>query len=347
MSLTVTEIAAKVGGRLEGVGDTVVTGLAALDDAAAGDITFLSNPRYASLVGETKASAVLVNEGWTGTAACSVIRVKNADAAFAAVATLLSPPAPLPVAGIHPTAVIAPDAKIGAGVSIGPYCVIEKGAVVGDRTVLFAGCYIGMGVTVGCDCLFYPHVTTREFVKIGNRVILNNGSVIGSDGFGYAKDGRAWKKIPQVGIVEIGDDAEIGANATIDRARFGKTVIGKGVKIDNLVQIAHNVKIGDNTAMAAQVGISGSTTIGSNVQLGGQAGLAGHLHVGDNSVVGAQAGVTKDVKPATFVSGYPAMDHHQATKLHAHVARLPELKARVAELERKLKELEERTGKGG
>jgi UDP-3-O-[3-hydroxymyristoyl] glucosamine N-acyltransferase len=212
---------------------------------------------------------------------------------------------------------------------------------VGDRTVIGAGCYVGHGARIGADCRFYANVSIREGTITGDRVTVHNGAVIGSDGFGYVQEAGEWKKIPQIGIVEIGNDVEIGANVAIDRARFGKTVVGNGVKIDNLVQVAHNVIIGDNTAMAAQVGISGSSTIGKNVMLGGQAGLAGHIKVGDNSVVGAQAGVTKDVPPAVFVSGYPAMPHIKSQKAHAHVMRLPALRKRVKELEQRIVELED------
>lgn len=346
MMSTAAEIAQKIGGKLEGRGDVDISGMAGLEDAKAGDISFLANPRYASCVATTRASVVIVNESWIGAAPCTLIKVKNADAAFAVIAGMLSPPPVVVTPGIHPTAVVAPDAKLGKNLSVGPYCVIENGVQIGDGTILFAGCYLGQGSIVGKDCKFYPGMSIREYTKIGDRVIIHNGAVIGSDGFGYSKEGKTWKKIPQIGIVEIGDDVEIGANVTIDRARFGKTVIGNGVKIDNLVQIAHNVRIGENTAMASQVGISGSTVIGSNVQLGGQAGFAGHLTVGDNSVVGAQAGVIKDVPPATFVSGYPAREHGEAMKLLANVARLPELKAKIRELEKKIIELESRIGKG-
>jgi UDP-3-O-[3-hydroxymyristoyl] glucosamine N-acyltransferase len=185
----------------------------------------------------------------------------------------------------------------------------------------------------------HANVTVRERTRIGDRVTIQNGAVIGSDGFGYYREGEHWRKIPQTGRVEIGDDAEIGANATIDRARFGTTVIGRGVKIDNLVQVAHNVRIGDDTAIAAQVGISGSVAVGERVRLGGQAGIAGHVAIGDDATVGAQAGVTKDVEPATFVSGYPAMPHSKARRMHAHVMRLPDLKKKVAEIEKRIKEI--------
>jgi len=346
MSLTVREIAEKVGGRLEGDGDIVVSGMASLEDAGPADVSFLANQKYASFVADTRAATVVVNENWKGASKCPVIRVKNADAAFAMVASILAPPPFVPAPGIHSTAVIAPDAKLGKNVIIGPYCVIEKGVKVGDGTILFAGCYLGQETVVGSNCRFYPHVTTREGTRIGDRVIIHNGAVIGSDGFGYSREGKTWKKIPQVGIVQVGDDVEIGANTTIDRARFGRTTIANGVKIDNLVQIAHNVKIGENTAIASQAGISGSTRVGSNVQIGGQAGFVGHVTIGDNSVVGGQAGVTKDVPPATFVSGYPAMEHGKSTRLQAHMMRIPELKKRVDGIEERLNDLESKDGKG-
>lgn len=346
MKLTLDEIARTAGGTVEGDGSTVITGAAGLSEAKAGDISFLSNPRYADAVAGTRASAVIVSADWKGKCSCALVRVKNPDRAFATLVPAFAPPPPAFAPGVHPTAVVAAGVLVGRDVHIGPHCVLEKGAAIGDRTVLIAGCYIGHDVSVGSDCRFYPHASIRERCTIGNRVIVHNGAVIGSDGFGYVKDEQGrWQKIPQVGIVEIGDDVEIGANVTVDRARFGKTVIASGVKIDNLVQIAHNVRIGENTAMAAQVGISGSTTVGRNVQLGGQAGVAGHLTVGDNSVVGAQAGVTKDVKPATFVSGYPAMPHDRAKRIHAHLMNLPALKERVDELSGRRKKAD-RTDEG-
>ncbi len=336
MSVKVSEIVEKLGGVLEGDGSVEITGISGLHDAGPGDITFLSNPRYASAVPVSKASAVIVGEDWHGESRSAIIRVKNIDLSLAKIAQMFAPPVVNPVPGVHKTAVIADNVELGRNVSIGPWCVLEPGVKVGDGTVLYAGCYLGHATVVGKECRFYPHVSVREYVKIGDRVIIHNGAVIGSDGFGYVKTGEQWKKIPQIGHVEIGDDVEIGANTTIDRARFGKTVIGNGVKIDNLVQIAHNVKVGDNTAMAAQVGIAGSTIIGKNVQLGGQAGVGGHLSVGDNTVVGGQAGVTKDVPSSVFVSGYPAMPHDKATKRQAEIMRLPVLKKRVLEIEKRL-----------
>jgi UDP-3-O-[3-hydroxymyristoyl] glucosamine N-acyltransferase len=332
--MKLADIAARIGGTLEGDGSVEIEGLSSLAEAAPGQITFLANPKYASEVSATAAAAVLVNEDWTGECPCARIRVKSADRAFAEVATLLSPPPVTFEPGIHPTAVIADDATVGKNVTVGPHCVIEPGAVIGDNCVLVAGCYVGHDAELGQGCMLRAHVTVRERSRLGERVTIHDGSVIGSDGFGYTPDANGvWQKVMQLGSVDIGDDVEIGANVTIDRARFGKTVIGNGVKIDNLVQVAHNVRVGDHAVMAAQVGISGSTRIGRHAQLGGQAGLAGHLQVGEGAVVGAQAGVTKDVPPKTFVSGYPAMDHRKATKMHAHLMRLPELKKRVRELE--------------
>jgi len=338
--MKLSQIAADVGGSLEGDGNIEIQGLAGLAEAAAGDISFLANPRYAAAVAATAASAVLVNAEWTGECPCALIRVKSADRAFARAAELLSPPPVAFAPGVHASAVIAGDVTLGANVYVGPHCVIEPRAIIGEGCVLVAGCYIGHDVMIGRGCTLHAHVSIRDRSCLGDRVVIHNGSVIGSDGFGYTPDANgAWQKVMQLGIVEVGDDVEIGANVTIDRARFGKTTIGKGAKIDNLVQIAHNVRIGDHAVMAAQVGISGSTRIGEHVQLGGQAGLAGHLSIGEGAVVGAQAGVTKDVLPRTFVSGYPAMDHRKATKLHAHMMRLPELKNRVRALEGELEAL--------
>jgi UDP-3-O-[3-hydroxymyristoyl] glucosamine N-acyltransferase len=237
--------------------------------------------------------------------------------------------------------VVDGSAQLGKGVSVGPHCTIEEGVVIGDGTVISANCHIGCKTVIGEDCWFYPLVSIREYTEIGDRVIIHNGTVVGSDGFGYAvqKDGSR-TKIPQIGKVVIEDDVEIGANSAIDRARFGKTRIGKGTKIDNLVQVAHNVVIGEHSVLCGQAGISGSTTIGSRVILAGQAGLAGHLEVGDGAIVGAQAGVMKDVPPRDFVIGSPAMTHLQTKKMIASTITLPRLKDKVRKLEEALEELQ-------
>lgn len=340
MRLTVDDIAEKLNGKVQGDGSLGIKSVASLKQAEPGDLAFLSNPRYLPDLAKTRASAVLVNEDWQGESPVTVIRVKSSDAAFAQVASWLARPAMTYKPGIHATAVIAADAKIGQDVSIGPHCVIESGAVIGDGTVLVALCYVGRFCEIGKNGLFYPQVSLREYCKVGNRVILHNGAVIGSDGFGYVKEGTHWKKIPQVGIVVLGDDVEIGANTTIDRARFGETRIGNGTKLDNLIQVAHNVTIGEDTAMAAQVGMAGSCRIGNRVQLGGQVGVAGHIEIGDDSAVMAQSGVSKDVPPASILLGSPAMPVRDAKKLHAHSMRLPELKQKITELEARIKTIE-------
>lgn len=346
MGWTAEELARRVGAILEGDGSCQIEGVAGIREARPGEIAFVANVRYAPAAAQTRASAVVVSKDWDRPcAARALLRVDNPDKAFALIAQWFAPPPVEFPPGIHPTAVVAPTARLGPNVGIGPHVVIEPETEVGEGTLVGAGCYLGHAVRIGRQCKLYPHVTIRERVRIGDRVVIHNGTVIGSDGFGYTVNARGEReKIPQIGIVEIGDDVEIGANVTIDRARFGKTRIGNGVKIDNLVQIAHNVVIGDHAVIVAQVGIAGSTEIGPHAILAGQAGVAGHLVVGEWAVVGAQAGVTKNVPPKTFVSGYPAAPHHEATRLHAHVARLPELKKKVAELEARIAALEQQAG---
>jgi len=345
MRLTVAEVAARLNGALDGEGGAAITGAAGIRDAQPGDLSFVANPRYAGDVARTRAGAVIVAADWKHPSPAALIRVANPDAAFAQAVAWFAPPPITPPPGVHSTAVIAETAVIGAEVSIGPYCVIEPGAKIGDRAVLFAGVYVGHEAVVGADARLYPHVSIRERCRIGDRTILHNGVVIGSDGFGYTVDAAGRReKIPQVGIVVVGEDVEIGANTTIDRARFGKTLIGRGAKIDNLVQIAHNVVIGEDAVIVAQVGIAGSTQIGAKAVLAGQAGVAGHLTVGDGAMVGGQAGVTKNVPAGAFVSGYPAAPHDKATKIHALLMRLPELKDRVAALEARLAAAEKTSG---
>lgn len=339
---TVGSVARAVGGVVEGDPGVEITAVAGLKEAGHGELSFLANPRYAQAVSVTGAAAVIVGKSYDGAHKCALIRVDSPDKAFTQAVMLLAPIPVIPSPGIHPTAVIAPDARVGQGVSAGPYCVVEPGAVIGDRCILGASCYIGHCSVLGEETRIYPHVTIREHVSIGKRCIIHSGAVIGSDGFGYYKQGEAWIKIPQVGTVELGDDVEIGANTTIDRARFGRTVIGNGVKLDNLVQIAHNVRVGDHTAMAAQVGISGSTVIGMRVQMGGQSGAAGHLSIGDDAVVLGQSGVTKDVAAGSKVIGFPAAQHEKAARLMAHVSRLPELKERIGGLETRLSAIEKK-----
>lgn len=339
--MKLSEIAERLSGSLEGDGSIEIKAVAGLKEAVQGDLSFIANPKYAAQVAATGASAVIVPDDWDRSAKCALIRVENSDQSFAKAAELFYEPVPVPHRSIHPSAIVAESAQLGDGVSIGANCTLEEGVVIGENTVVQPNCVIGYKTVIGSDCMLYPLVSTREFTEIGDRVIIHNGTVVGSDGFGYAvqKDGSR-TKIPQIGKVVIEDDVEIGANVAIDRARFGKTKIGKGTKIDNLVQIAHNVVVGEHSVMCGQAGISGSTTIGSRVILAGQAGLAGHLEVGDGAIVGAQAGVMKDVDPKDFVIGSPAMTHMQFKKMVANTILLPKLKEKIKQLEDRLCELE-------
>lgn len=339
--MKLSKIVEKLGGALEGDGDIEITSVAGLGEAGTGDISFLANPKYATQVATTKASAVIVPGDWDRPAKCALVRVENSDQVFAQAAELFFEAPPRPAAGVHPSAVVDASAKLGKGVSIGANSTVEAGVVIGANTVVSANCYIGYKTVIGENTFLYPLVSTREFTEIGDRVIIHNGTVVGSDGFGYAVQADGSRtKIPQIGKVVIEDDVEIGANVAIDRARFGKTRIGRGTKIDNLVQIAHNVVIGEHSVMCGQSGISGSTTIGSRVILAGQAGLAGHLHVGDGAIVGAQAGVMKDVAEKDFVIGSPAMPHLQFKKMVANTILLPKLKDKIKQLEDRLAKLE-------
>jgi UDP-3-O-[3-hydroxymyristoyl] glucosamine N-acyltransferase len=338
--VTLAALAARLGGELQGDGSVPVGGLAGLEDAGPGDLSFLADPRRAEALRQTRAAAVLVARDWDGEAPCPVIRVADPHRAMTAAAQELIPAADRPAPGVHPTAVLAGDVELGEGVSVGPHVVLGRGVRIGARTVLQAGCVLAEEVTVGEDGLFYPHVTVRERCRIGHRVILHNGAVIGSDGFGYDRrpDG-SWSKIPQLGIVVVGDDVEIGANTTVDRARFGRTVIGNGVKLDNLVQIAHNVQVGDHTAMAALCGIAGSTRIGRRCQLGGKAATVGHVTVGDDCVLAGATNVVRDIEPGQFVMGYAATPHKDYKRIHVATQRLPQLVQTVRELEQKIREL--------
>jgi len=347
MRKTLREIAQVIEGDVKGDADVVITGISGIKEAASGDITFLANSKYSPLLVTTSASAVIVSREMETPPDKNVIRVANPSLAFAKVISLMNPDETGHFKGIHPSALLGKGVKLGRNAAIGAHVVIEDDAEIGDNSVIYPGCFIGRMTKIGSNALIHPNVSIRERVAIGSRVIIHSGTVIGSDGFGFVEvDGRQ-HKIPQVGTVEIGDDVEIGANVTIDRARFNKTIIGRGTKIDNLVQIAHNVVIGENCLIVAQVGISGSTVIGNNVILAGQAGLVGHITVGDNAVITAQSGVSKSIPAGAMFSGYPARPFLENQKSHAYVHNLPkmfelvkELKKRIEELETKLKSKE-------
>ena len=320
MKRTLGEVARLIGGRILGDESVVLTGVSGIREAQPGHLTFLSNPKYSRYLATTRASAVIVEGGASeaaGGGGCPALLVtENAYAAFARAMEIFVERTGGMAPGVHPAAFVAGSARLGQGVAIGPHAVVLDDAEIGDGAAIHPGAYVGAGAKIG------------------------RGSVIGSDGFGFAREGTVQVKVPQLGNVVVEDDVEIGANVCIARATVGTTRVGKGTKIDNLVQIAHNVVIGEGSVVVAQVGISGSTEIGDRVVLGGQAGIAGHIRVGDDAMVGAQAGVTKSVPTGEQVSGYPARRHTAAKRLSACVQSLPDLFRRVRGLEKRLARLE-------
>ncbi len=339
MEKSLKQIAKYVDGELVGDSSIKIKGISGIEEAQIGDLTFLANPRYRRFLHTTSASAVIVGKDVkTEGIKIPFIRHSNPYYAFAQVIKLFEEAEKIYPEGTHPTAVLAEDVQVEKGVHIGPHVVIEKGASLRRHSAVLAGSFVGTNSIVGENTLVYPNVTIREHVEIGKNVIIHSGSVIGSDGFGYAKQKGIHHKIPQVGKVKIEDDVEIGANVTIDRATMGVTRIGKGTKIDNLVQIGHNVNIGENCIIVAQVGIGGSTKVGHDSVLAGQAGLVGHIRIGSRVVIGAQSGVTKDIPDDTTVFGYPAREIHQTKRIEAHLSRLDLYLKRLKELERIIKE---------
>ena len=341
MQKTLKEIAELINGEVVGDEGIIITGIAGIKEAIEGDITFVANPKYLPLLKKTRASAVITSRE-VKNAPKPIVRTENPSLAFAKIASLANLQTVKRLQGIHPTVILGKGVSLGKDVAIGAYTVIEDEVCIGNKTVIYAGCYVGNLSKIGEDTIIYPHVSIRENVTIGNRVVIHSGTVIGSEGFGFLTLEGKHQRIPQVGVVVIEDDVDIGSNVAIDRARFDKTFIGRGTKIDNLVHLAHNVVIGENSLIIAQVGISGSTTIGKNVTLAGQAGLVGHIHVGDGVVVAAQAGVTKSVPAHTTVSGYPARPHNIAKRVNACVQNLPKLYDTVAQLKKKIGELEKK-----
>lgn len=313
----------------------MITGAAALADATAGEITFFAKRRYLPLLRKSRASAAFVPVDFSEQILKAQIRVANPEEAFEQVILRFAPKSPVFLPGIHESAVVHASAKIGAQVSIQPHVVIEAGAIIGDDTVIGASTYIGHDTVVGAHCLVYPHVTIRERALIGNRVIIHSGAVVGADGFGYQFRQGRHQKVPQIGIVQIDEDVEIGANTTIDRARFGRTWIQAGVKIDNLVQVAHNVVIGKHSIIVAQAAIAGSVRIGERVTIGGQVGITPHLEIGDGTIVGSGSGVTKNISGGTWWST-PVVPLIDAKKQTAWLHRLGGLFERVKKIEQRL-----------
>lgn len=338
-SITLAQIAKIAKGRIIGDKNCVIKGFSSIEEAKEGDLTFLSHPKYLPFAHKTKARAVIVPRG-TELPGKPVIQTDNPSLAFAKIVAYSTDNRFQLKKGIHKTAIVAKDAKVGKNAAIGPYVVIESKAKIGDDTVVGSGSYIGHETVIGKNCLIYPHVTVRERIQIGNRVIIHSGTVIGSDGFGFEAADGVHQKIPQIGTVVIEDDVEIGANVTIDRARIDKTIIGRGTKIDNLVQIAHNVIVGENCIIVSQVGISGSTTIGRGSILAGQAGIVGHIEIGEGSIVYAKSGISKSLPPSSRVFGYPAQPLNEFKKIHASLNRLPRYVKLIQELNKRIEDLE-------
>lgn len=337
MHFTAADIARELRGEVRGDAATILTGFAPADRARAGDLTFAENETFFQRAEASAASAILVSGEFTSQKK-ALIRVTNARVAFAQVLPLFFPE-PVFQPGVHPTAVVAASAQVDATAHIGPHCVVGEQARIGARSVLQGGNHVGAESQLGEDVVIFPNATIYPRTQIGNRARIHSGTVIGSDGFGYVLDQGKHRKVPQAGNVIIGEDVEIGANVTVDRGTLGSTVIGKGTKIDNLVQIAHNVVIGEHSLLVAQVGIAGSSKLGNYVVLGGQVGLAGHLKIGNHTMVAAQSGVMRDAKDGERLLGTPAIEDRQAKRQIIVMRQLPDLLRKVRELEKELKEL--------
>lgn len=347
--MKLAELAERLSCRLEGSGDAEIHGVAGIDHAKRGEVTFLANRRYFPLLKTTEASAVLLQEGIAleraaGAPPIAALRSANPYFDFARAIEFFYQ-APRYTPGIHPTAVIDKNAQVSEGAHIGPYCFVDQEAQIGPRAVLHSFVTIYRGAKIGADFFAHAHAVVREFCSIGDRVILQNGVVIGADGLGFAKkkDG-SWYKIAQSGAAVLEDDVEVQANACVDRATVGETRIGRGSKLDDLVLIGHASKVGRDAMLCGQVGLAGSTQIGDGVILAGQVGTAGHLSIGEHAVVTAKSGIPNDVPPRAMYSGYPAVDNRQWLKAVAALNRLPELQKRVWELEAEIERLGSRKG---
>lgn len=343
--ITHLALAELVGGSLiQGDPDGLVTGMQSLSEAQAGEVSFLGNARYVPQARTTQATALLVGQDFTEPLdGKALIQVGNPTLAFSAVIRFFGPPVRPFIAGVHPTAVVADSATFDRSkVYVGPHVVIEEEVSIGDGSTIHAGAYIGFGARLGEVCVLHANAVIKERCILGDRVTIHSGTVIGTDGFGYETVRGRHLKIEQVGIVEIGDDVEVGSCTTIDRARFGKTMIGEGTKIDNLVQLGHNVVTGKHCIIVSQTGISGSTRLGDYVVMGGQVGVAGHLEIGDQVTFLAKSGVTKSVPTPGAYTGYPAKPLIEGRKMLTYPARVPELLDRVKVLEQKLADMEKR-----
>jgi UDP-3-O-[3-hydroxymyristoyl] glucosamine N-acyltransferase len=338
MAATLAELARRVNGTVRGKSDTTIARVAPLAGAGPGDIAFLADRKYRKLLAGTRAGAVILREADLGDYAGNALVVADPHLAFAQIAALLHP-APTPAAGVHASAVVASGAQVAPTVSVGPRAVIEEGAVLGERVQVGPGCYVGRGATLGAGTRLVANVYIADGCVVGRDCLLHPGAVVGADGFGFARDGERWRKVPQLGRAVLGDEVEIGANTTVDRGALADTVIGNGVKLDNLVHVAHNVRIGDHTAVAAQVGIAGSTTIGQRCTVGGQAGIVDHLAIVDDVHITAGTLVTGSIeKPGVYSASLKAQPVEAWRRNAARLHRLDELARRVQALEKKTKE---------
>ncbi len=340
-SFTLAEIAARVGAEVVGDGSVPITGVAPLEEAGPGSLSFFANKKYRAAYEQCRAAAVVVEPGEAAVPGRSLLRVANPYLAFAKASTLFHP-ARRPAPGVDARASVHPTARVDASAEVMALASVAAGATVGARTILFPGAVLGEGARVGEDCILYPNAVVREGCTLGDRVILQPGCVIGADGFGFAFDpegegsGPRHFKVPQAGVVVIEDDVEIGACSCIDRATLGATRIGRGTKVDNLVQLGHNVEVGPLSILCGQVGVAGSTKLGMGVVLGGQAGIVGHLHIGDGAKFGAQCGVMHDVEAGAVLGGTPSRPHAEWLRVEAALGKLPELLKRVRQLEKEI-----------
>ncbi len=338
MEMTLAQIASRVQGQIQGDGQICITGVAPFETAVDCDITYAAGPKFLKRLHDTRAGAILAPFNFTGEDE-RVVRVKNPQIAFSHVVRIFYPPIPS-WSGISPVAHVGQDIQMGKDVAIAPFVVIQKHVSLGDRVTLHPHVVLGDHVSIGNDVEIFPNVTILNGTRIGSRVTIHAGTVIGGDGFGYTPDDGIYHKIPHLGIVQIDDDVEIGAGNTIDRATYGKTWIQKGVKTDNLVHIAHNVTVGENTLLIAQVGIAGSTSIGRQCILAGQVGVSGHITIGDRVTIGPQSGIAASISDGAIVTGSPVMPHKLWLRVQRSIPMLPEIKKKLGEMEKRLNEIE-------
>jgi UDP-3-O-[3-hydroxymyristoyl] glucosamine N-acyltransferase len=344
--MQVQEVARLVGGEVIGDGERDVANVKKIEEAGPGDISFIANVKYLKYHDSTNATALLVGPDFaTSRSDISYIRIADPYAAFVLVMRAFAPSVEHPIAGIHPTAVIAAGVDLGAGVSVGAHVVIGEGSSVGAGSIIYPNAVLGGRVSVGCDTVIYANVTLYSGTRVGDRAIIHAGAVLGADGFGFApRNDGSWEKIPQTGIVVVEDDVEIGANVTIDRATLGQTLISQGVKLDNLIHVAHNVVIGRNTVIAAQSGISGSTRIGTGNMIAGQVGIVGHIETAPDVIIEAQSGVSKSIRKSGRYFGHPVKEHAQALRQEGALRQLPDLLREIRDMRNRIAQLEAALG---